>query len=672
MKQAAGERRERAVRLALELLRQDWCIRRGAFAVAVFLLVVGRASAAPTAAASLAEARAALEAGQPDRAARIAERVVAADPENGDAHMVLGLAHFRAHRYHEAVEAFEAAAHAARPIAAPVVAFNKGSALFKAGQPEAAELAFLAAAADPKLAAVAVANAAWAALQGEQIERARELAARAAAQPRAAELASVLDDLRHDIDEEAERLADIRVRRVRREARQALDQGKWLQAIAGYKVALREAQKLARPSAELGELNYALGVAQYRAGRFEDARRSFSAAAALVPSEGEFLMMAAVSAARLDEVTAARHGFEEALRRDNSPETAELIRGYLEALSPGLATRGDGVSLGAAVVIGVDSNVGQSGVGLTETLTNTGSSGFLEAALDLAWRFPIRGIGHAELAYNFDQTAFFDGDLDEFSLQQHTLEATGELRPLPWLRLALLGGGDLLFSGIADFSPFQIGGSLRPMLSLDEGPHARTRLELEHSWKHSLSTAFAHLSGTRTDLTIAEELGTHRLRLALGYRYRDEALPTPERIDVGTLPNLGNIGDCVIVSCTYVIPYGYTAHAVSIRGTVIMPPLGRLFGSASYERRDYSDDSYIESPFRLFDPHRTRRHDRRYGFAIALTLAAGTAYEATLRYDLLVSRSNIDNTVDPLLYDDKNFTKHVVSVEAASDWIFRR
>ncbi|HXI59612.1 MAG TPA: tetratricopeptide repeat protein, partial [Polyangia bacterium] len=419
------------------------------------------ASAAPAAPAVLpvtvAEARAALDAGHVEQAARIAERAVIADPENGDAHLVLGLARFRAKRYGEAVDAFEAAAHAARPVAAPVAAFNKGSALYRAGQFEAAETAFLAAAVDKKLAVLATLNAASAALNGEAVDRAKELLAEAEQLPRANEISSALDDLREQIAEEEDRLAEARVRRLRAEAHQALSQGNFRKAITGYGGALLEARRLRRSNAELGELTYGLGVAQYRAGHFEDARRTFDTAAQLAPGEGEFHMMAAMSAARLDENAAARRSFEEALRRGISPENSELVRGYLAALVPGLATRGSGVNISAAVATGYDSNVAQSGVGRTETIANTGSSGFAEAAFDLAWRFPVGGPGYAELAYNFDQTAFFDRTLDAFSLQQHTAELTGEVRLAPWMRLSLLGGSDLLFAGIAGFAPFQVG-----------------------------------------------------------------------------------------------------------------------------------------------------------------------------------------------------------------------
>ena len=631
-------------------------------------------AAAPPLPMTVAAARAELDAGRPEQAGRIAERALMADPENGDAHLVLGLARFRMKRYLEAAGAFEAAAHAGRPVAAPIAAFNKGSALFKAGRFEAAMSCFLDAAADQSLAAVATVNAGFAAVASEDTDRAKELLVAAQRAPRAGEISAVLDDLRQQIEDEEDRLAITRVRQLRAEARQALNRGQWTQAIRGYRRALTEARRLDRSNSELGELTYALGVAQYRAGHFEDAHRSFDDAAALEPDEGEFRMMAAVSAARLDENAAARRGFEEALRRGLSPENTDLIRGYLAALAPGLAARGSGVSMGAAVATGYDSNVSQSGVGRTDTIANAGSSGFAEVAFDLSWRFPVGRPGYAELAYDFDQTAFFDSDLDAFSLQQHTAELTGEMRLSPWLRLSLLGGGELLFSGIRGFSPFQIGVTTKPMLAVDEGPRASTRIELERSWRHALQADFSQLSGNRTDLTVAQDLGNRRVRITVAYRYRQEDLPTPERINTASLPNLVDLPQCPNNSCTYVIPYGYTAHAGLARAAIMLPQMGRLLLSASLENREYASNSYIEvvmGGVSIGNIYPRRRSDRRYGGGIALALSGGTPYEATVRYDLLISRSNIDNTVDRLDYDNKNFAKHVVSLEVSSDWVWR-
>jgi tetratricopeptide (TPR) repeat protein len=626
----------------------------------------------------VAQARAELEAGHLDQAARIAERAVLADPENGDAHLVLGLARYRTGRYDEAVDAFEAAGHAARPVPNAVVEFNKGSALFKAGQFEPAESCFLAAAADQRMAALATLNAAYAALNSSSTERARELLASAERQPRAADLSSALQDLRAEIKEEEYRQSDVRVQRLRTAGREAMSKGQWQKAIAGYTGALDEARRLKRPNAELGELTYAIGVAQYRGGYFVEARKSFSAAAALSPYEGEFELMAAVTAVRLDEKASARREFEEAVRRGLSPENAELLRGYVDALMPGLSARGRGVSVSAAAAMGYDSNVAQSGVGPTETIANTGASPFAEAALDVAWRFPVTARGFAELAYNFDQTAMFETDLDNFSLQQHTAELTGEFRATPWLRLSLLTGGDLLFAGLSHFSPFQTGLQLRPMIGIDEADRVATRIELERSWKHALDDNFRHLGGVRTDLTIAQDLGIRRARFSLGYRRRYEDLPTAERLSLTALPNLGMIAGCMQdADCVYFIPYDYTSHAVVFRTSVALPQLTRILLSLSFERRNYGRDSFIQTLIPMMelppgDQHLRRRRDHRFGASLALAVARGTSYDVTARYDVIINRSNIDNSVMSLDYDNKNFAKHVVTVELASDWVWGR
>src|SRR5262249_35488773 len=147
--------------------------------------IVRAAPPLPRADVELDRARAALQAGNPAEAARAATDAAAVDPDDGEAQLLLGLARFRAGRYDEALAAFDAAARAARPPKPGVVAFNRGATLYKLGRFAEAERAFLeAAAADEKLAAVAMLDAGLAARDGGALERAEQHAARAAELPR--------------------------------------------------------------------------------------------------------------------------------------------------------------------------------------------------------------------------------------------------------------------------------------------------------------------------------------------------------------------------------------------------------------------------------------------------------------------------------------------------------
>src|SRR5262249_6853423 len=125
----------------------------------------------------------------------------------------------------------------------------------------------------------------------------------------------------------------------------------------------------------------------------------------------------------------------------------------------------------------------------------------------------------------------------------------------------------------------------------------------------------------------------------------------------------GPLSQCRIEPCQYVIPFSYHSQAALGHLDLELPGDLLLTVSASVEDRPYSQASTIESAT-LRPIHAKVRHDRRYGAGAALALGAGV-HPLTLRYDLLVNRSNVDDTRSTLDYDNKNFTKHLVSLEVA-------
>lgn len=128
--------------------------------------------------AGLDEARRAFAAGDFTTAERLA-LAAATGGESAAALYLAGLARFRGGRPAEALEALDRAEAGADSTAA--WRFNRGACLYELGRYGEAEASFLAAAADPALAPVALVNAGFAALDGGAPERARALAARAAA-----------------------------------------------------------------------------------------------------------------------------------------------------------------------------------------------------------------------------------------------------------------------------------------------------------------------------------------------------------------------------------------------------------------------------------------------------------------------------------------------------------
>jgi tetratricopeptide (TPR) repeat protein len=649
-------------------------IIRVAFVLAVSGARISLVSAAGQDA--LEAAHAAWQAGDLTAAEQAVERAISEAPDDGEAHLLLGLVRFRAGRHEDALAAFEAAARAARPADAGVLAFNRGAALYELGRFTEAEAAYVeAAAADQRLAAVATLDAGLAARDAGALERARAYAARASELPRGDEIAEAIADLRADVAEAEEQRAREAARRRRAAARAALAAERYDEAIAGYLAALRDAEARARPAQERAEILYALGTAQLRARRIADAQRSLDAAARLAPREAEFQFMAAEAALRLDDRPLARRHFEDALAAGIDADSAAVAHAALDALSPGLHGQGRGVSLNLVTAAGYDSNVAQAGVGRTEVLGVAGGSGYAEAALDGAWRFPLGRRAFGELAYGFDQVAFFESGLDRFALQQQSASATAESQLAGRLRAALMAGGDYMWTGLESFTPFLRTLALRPGLAIDEGERSATRVELEHDWKHALTATYGYFEGTRTDLVVSQELGGRRARGILTYRFRDEVLPNPDVVPVANLPrSFMSSPLCQRAGCTYVISYAYRSQALLARVDLELRPDVRLTVAASAEDRPYTSDSFVTFTGGPVGPrapeiYSNLRHDHR--FAAGLALVVGRAdHQLTLRYDLVVNRSNVDDTVRPMDYDNKNFTKHVVGVELGSGWLW--
>ena len=141
-------------------------------------LVLAASLAIPDA---LEAARAAFSRADYERAASLALEA-ARPPREGAALYLAGLARFRAGQHEAALRALDQAGRAADPPPAGQWAFNRASCLYELGRFAEAEEAWLAAAGqDPSLAVLSLVNAAWAALDGGAVERARELSHRARA-----------------------------------------------------------------------------------------------------------------------------------------------------------------------------------------------------------------------------------------------------------------------------------------------------------------------------------------------------------------------------------------------------------------------------------------------------------------------------------------------------------
>jgi tetratricopeptide (TPR) repeat protein len=128
---------------------------------------------------ALDAAQEAFDRGDYDRAEQLA---LAAEPRGGLALYLAGLARFRAGRPAAALEALDAASRAADPPARALWLYNRGACLYELERFEEAEAAYVEAAElDAAVAALALVDAGFAALDARSPERARALAARARA-----------------------------------------------------------------------------------------------------------------------------------------------------------------------------------------------------------------------------------------------------------------------------------------------------------------------------------------------------------------------------------------------------------------------------------------------------------------------------------------------------------
>src|SRR5207237_6632710 len=187
---------------------------------------------------------------------------------------------FRAGRIEAALEALDQAAQAEGPPEAGPWHFNRGACLYELGRFAEAEKEYLDAALDPSLAAVALANAGFAALDAGSPERARSLAQRA----RGADAAGAARELIADLEAHAVSAA--------------------------------------------GE-EYRAGISAYDAGRFDEARQRFRRAAELDPSDGRSHIMAGAAALRLGAHAEARGEFQRALSMRLDDADARAARDYL-------------------------------------------------------------------------------------------------------------------------------------------------------------------------------------------------------------------------------------------------------------------------------------------------------------------------------------------------------
>jgi Flp pilus assembly protein TadD len=523
-----------------------------------------------------------------------AEQQALQAPPTGASLYLIGLSRFRQGRPAEALEALDAAGLAPDAPEPDAWNFNRGACLYTLGRFTEAEEAFASVRAGAPLARVAWINAGFAAFDAGAPDRAAKWAERAT--PDASTQEAVL---------------------------------------------LEELRALLVPSESEDDKAYRQGLASFDTGRFDEARTHFLRTATLTQDSGRARLMAGASAYRLGSRSLAWDDLTAALAQPLSPQDRRTAHQYLDLLAYGLRSSGPGIWVSTSVGPGYDSNVLQVGVAARDVSGAnadliTGSL-FAEASVGLTGRVRLSDRVFAALSYGGSQRAYLESSVRDYSLQLHRATAAVEWEAARQVRVGLLAGGDLFFTGLEDFRGLQASVNADAWLAWDATEHTSTRLDLSVAGKDGLGEEFAYLTGPRLDATLSQAWRLRSATTTAWYRYRQDR--------IGTLEQSYASADETLTSRTYVIPFAFASHALGASGR--WQPLPWLSASldAEVEWRRYLKDSSLRVELAngaTEEWNARRRHDTRYVLAPALSARLSRHLRLTARYELLVNRSNID------------------------------
>ncbi len=196
--------------------------------------------------------------------------------------------------------------------------------------------------------------------------------------------------------------------------------------------------------------------------------------------------------------------------------------------------------------------------------------------------------------------------------------------------------------------------------------------------KDGLGEEFAYLTGPRLDATLSQEWRLGPASVTAWYRYRQDR--------IGTLEQSFTSADETLISQTYVIPSGFTGHAVGASGR--WKPLPWLTASldADVEWRRYREDNSLRVVTAGGDAetwNARRRQDTRLVLIPTVSARLSGHLRLVARYELLVNRSNIDTRRtddDPAAcegsarlchaYDatNGNYEKHGLTLQLEAAW----
>ena len=362
----------------------------------------------------------------------------------------------------------------------------------------------------------------------------------------------------------------------------------------------------------------------------------------------------------------------EALRRSLDETDARTARDYLQAVSGGLPARKTWEGA-ARLAAGFDNDPLQTGFFENDQFTrfsaDQNASPVATANVAAVVHPRLRDDLGAELSYVFAQLAYLSDSASDLSLQQHELGSAIELALRDDVRVGGSITGQLALTGVSKFRGLQAAAGGAAWGALDEGDWTTTRLDLAWTRKQGLAE-FDYLTGSRAEAALVQQLRLKSLSLDLGYRFRAELIGSSQQtLSIASPQCPGGICTQTIVD-----PLAYTGSAVWTSART-SGARGSFEITAGYESRNHLDDTTDRSSGP--GPQtgiRRRRHDDRWfgGFAAATKLTSQLTL--SLRYDLLIHRSNNANgnpgpggggKVD---FDDRNYDRHVVLLGTTVTW----
>jgi tetratricopeptide (TPR) repeat protein len=644
------------------------------------VLVVWSAGATAGGAAQTATvnvARALLDAGDADGAARAAREVLAATPGEPAAAAILGLALHRTGAYAEALAAFEIALASAPPEKRASLRFNAAVCLDALDRQAEAEVAFLEVAqAGGALVAQAFVEAGFAALARGALESA---VAHAAAARRSPGHEAARADL-EALDGEVEARRREQVAAEVDAALEALARDDPRAAEAAYTRALEIGATT--PDAGRAELLYGLGMALYRQRRYDEAQRRFDAARAQRPDDGEIAFMAAACAQARGAHDDATRGLGEALDLGLGADVAAAATARLTALAEARRPAADdergraraaGVTVTAVAGGGYESNAAGTGTDGEPALRAVGAGvGSATGRLSLRAGYEHALAADLEIGadYDFDQLLLFGGAVQELSLHQHVLEVTLRHDVAEGLTWTTGAHAALTVDGLRHLAPhsWKAGTTLGVEWLVPDG-EAQTWLEVKAGRRGGLRGA-GYLDGWRLGASAGETLYGEAWWFGVDVRARyDGAGAQVLSLDGESLAVCG----LVCEGARYVIPLAWWGPGVGVWAGVSLPHDVTLVAGVDLEWRRYIGAARV-SPAGggVIAGSAKRRRDRRIEMTAEVGWQPWESVRVAVRVAPLWSASNLTgDAADPEHawdYDDVEFDAQQVGLEVTWRW----